>query len=1137
MKHHNYSNKGYVNRNIFSTTSLLMVLVAFIIAPAMTAMLLPQTTHAAPPASAAIVQGSSSECEARIAGPSTGYLQSLPDANAFRITTPSDATPTFDAISRSENRVYITFAGVGNDANFDCGITMRLVQDTSNRTQFHGFWHDRNTLAVHYQSATVNPGNGSGTVTFTIPNLSGANSFTLNVGGDTSLFSETHFPSGSGGGGSGGAGSCNLFSPAYDACWDAYTPTFTDAATIMFAGEEYRASHWGGNPMRYVLVNSPNPTRQSVNVNASNCTPAFELDTNPANNQGLDLNIDGDGGENEIREFFTDGLSAAATSRDNLKFINYDSSCNQSEGELEAMTSGIMTFAGYYPSTDTIQVLFVTGGGNESPFIQSYARTSDTEFTATSAAVAGCSDTRPMFRLGSNPASEGVTAISATWRLQASDTNPRCAYIDGSVMVAVMSGTPPTVGGSNADTPLENINSCENNGGSMSWILCPILEMMDGVLSWLDSAITNVLEVPEDYFARNGSVHNAWRNIRNIAFIVLVPILLVMVIGTAMGFSFIDAYTVKRAMPRFVVAVIFIALSWEITSFLLTITNDVGRGIKGLIESPFSGGAEITLASIFNPSGGNAAALGLTAVIAGTAALGAINIGVLLSFAFVAVLGLLTGFVLLSLRQMLLIMLALLAPLAILAWIFPGNDRLWKLWWGTFSKLLLMFPLVMLLISAGRAFAVIISLSDTSPVSTLLKLVAYVGPFFMIKMTFTVAGGIFGTLTGMVDNKEKGLFDRQRKYRGEAMAKTRENAGNNRRFNPEGKLGRLNKLAGWGASPVANAKVGIGKGRIGQSAIGKRLGLNNVGADIMGGVNQAQVEQTGKIEQKLQQLGVTNDRALRGLAGISGLSDEQGKIGPVRTSADLNRTIAALRSTGDANDALAAQQLDSNLVHGLVAGAWKDPDLQKGSIEGAALIGASRQGFVNGADIANVANQLLVDNKADEGFAAQIANTAALAGYSQGGRLDLKPGSGVHMMMPDNPDEDKRRFKGGLQGNPDAQMKLAQTLKVSNWMGAKPKSITEMKDGIKMLSNMDTFEGQAMRDAVLQGASQFSSSDPSSKARWKEIIAEMDSDANLSENDERSMAFQLRQLDMRRGASQGTGRESGGAATGGGSEA
>ncbi len=682
------------------------------------------------------------------------------------------------------------------------------------------------------------------------------------------------------------------------------------------------------------------------------------------------------------------------------------------------------------------------------------------------------------------------------------------------------SGT-PVAGGAVAT---EEDDSCESKGLSLSWILCPVLFAMDQGIEWLDNTIETLLTVQEDYYS-NPEIEATWARVRNLAYAILIPIMLFMIIGTGLGFEFISAYTVKRAMPRLVVAVIFITLSWPITSFLITLSNDVGAGILGLMSSAVEGADNITLASVFAPSNADSAVVVASAAggayFAAGLALASFNLPILFLYAAMAIAILVIAFTILAFRQFLVIALALLAPLAILAWIFPGNDKFWKLWWSTFSKLLMMFPIIMMLIASGRVFAAIISNSGgNGPIEIFLKLAAYLLPYAFIPATFKLAGGVFATVTGMVNDRRKGLFDRGRKSIGEQRGKLRENASSNRRFNPNGKLGswkggRLNNMAGWGASPIANTKIK----------------LNTAGGQaIMGEVNQKQIEQTGKLEQMLQRAGL-NDRALNSVAGVhedkdgNRLSDANGRLGHVKTVKDLDRTIAALRATGESNDALAAQQLDSNIMRGLVASSWSDHDLQKGSLAGAAVTQSARQGFVNGRQIAEVANNVIEDNHHDEGFGAQIASMASLAGYSQGGRLDLKPGYGVQAETDD--DGKFVKYVSGLEGSPENQRKLAKTLKQTNWMSAKPQAIAEMDLGIKAMVASGDAEGKAMKDVVLLGASQFSQTDPSSKVAWQKIIDELDANG-YSDETGKSLRFQLDMMDQRRSGQQGTGRDGGG---------
>ncbi len=350
-----------------------------------------------------------------------------------------------------------------------------------------------------------------------------------------------------------------------------------------------------------------------------------------------------------------------------------------------------------------------------------------------------------------------------------------------------------TQGGTSGTSP--SGGSCESNGGSLSWVICPVIELMDNATNSLDSAIRHQLETPDPN--ASPQLKETWGRLRNIALIILVPIMLVMVIATALGFSFVDAYTVKRAMPRFLLAVMFISISWYVTAFLLKLTNTVGEGVLGLMTQPF-GLADKGLGALISPASGATVSYGGLLVFGGLFLANVANLGVILSFVFVAVVALFLGFIVLVVRQVLIFALILLAPLAILSWIFPNNDDLWKLWWGTFSKLLLMYPLIIALIAAGRIGASIIPLQQGSDslFTQILVIIAYVTPYFFIPATFKFAGGVFGSLAGVVNDRGRGLFDRSKKYRQEKIAKGIEDLKTGNRFrggNDQNLRGRLNR--------------------------------------------------------------------------------------------------------------------------------------------------------------------------------------------------------------------------------------------------------------------------------------------------------------------------------------------------------
>jgi len=449
----------------------------------------------------------------------------------------------------------------------------------------------------------------------------------------------------------------------------------------------------------------------------------------------------------------------------------------------------------------------------------------------------------------------------------------------------------------------------------MGWLTCPIINVIDGATDFLDNQIISLLVVPESYYANkdpetgeNSALYQTWQRLRNIAVIILVPILLFMVISTALGFDFIDAYTIKKSLPRFVIAVIFITLSWWIVTFLIDTTNTVGKGILGIMTAPFGGANGISLRSLYDPTllegAGSAVAAGGAAFVFTAMLFAGGSIGVIFSFGFSTLLGLLVAFLVLATRQMLVVALMLFAPLAILSWIFPGNDKLWKLWWQTFSKLLIMFPMIMVLIGAGRIFAAVIDQagSDTL-INTLLKLIAYVAPYFFIPATFKLAGSLFATITGVVNNKSKGLFDRQKKYRSQATGKAWERTGSRR---------------------VLQARAGTSRRLTARASRSGKLGafLARGGAGIVGGYNVEAVasEKQAHVSKELNdQIATGRDEAIRGLTVDKAAAKDSGALVITKRNSSgvvTERSNGLMRETYNDDGSLKAREYKS------LGGAW-----------------------------------------------------------------------------------------------------------------------------------------------------------------------------------------------------------------------
>jgi len=116
---------------------------------------------------------------------------------------------------------------------------------------------------------------------------------------------------------------------------------------------------------------------------------------------------------------------------------------------------------------------------------------------------------------------------------------------------------------------------------------------------------------------------------------------------------------------------------------------------------------------------------------------------ILALMAFSVAMSVLVGLATLLFRNVLIIMLVILFPAALLLWALPGAgfQRYWKLWSENFTKLLMLFPIMMAIIYAGRIVAWIGGgVGGAGFLDFCLVVVAYFGPLFYLPKAFSLGG-------------------------------------------------------------------------------------------------------------------------------------------------------------------------------------------------------------------------------------------------------------------------------------------------------------------------------------------------------------------------------------------------------------
>jgi hypothetical protein len=379
---------------------------------------------------------------------------------------------------------------------------------------------------------------------------------------------------------------------------------------------------------------------------------------------------------------------------------------------------------------------------------------------------------------------------------------------------------PSKTGNDTAGNDQKQLDCDTQFNNPLTWIICPVVDTLAGIIDGLDRLITKQLTIKtSDIFCDSGGTCNAyysaWQSFRNIALGIMAIFGLVIIISQALGWEILDAYTLRKALPRFLIAAVGVTLSWPVMQFLVELTNALGLGVRQLIYLPFkdlgntldlSFGGSITnfiFGGLITGSVAGAAVGGAAAGAVGFQLLG--GIGALLAYMGTAALAVFIAIVILILRQVAIILLMLLAPLAIVAFIFPNTQKVYKLWWDSFSKALLMFPLIAAFIATGRVFSSV-AIESGGALNQMIAFLAYFAPYFMIPFTLKFAGAAVGGLGNFVNSRASGGFAALGKFRQSRRQKGRERilSGNLYKGAPPGsRRERLN--ANWQSAAVGLA--------------------------------------------------------------------------------------------------------------------------------------------------------------------------------------------------------------------------------------------------------------------------------------------------------------------------------------------
>lgn len=318
----------------------------------------------------------------------------------------------------------------------------------------------------------------------------------------------------------------------------------------------------------------------------------------------------------------------------------------------------------------------------------------------------------------------------------------------------------------------EKQSYCQENGGFLSWMLCPAIAdgaaTAGGLLGFITSLTTVHTSIIEQFSKQDSSIYKAWSAFRNIANIGFVIMLLVVVFSQVTNIG-ISNYNIKKILPKLIITAILVNFSYLIMGVLIDLSQIAGNGIEALIKSVAADGmdanasarASATISAIAGAVTGVAgAAVGVaagTGAIAGLVGGPAIILPVVM-FIVTSLISVFFGFIMLSIRQAAIIMVIVLAPLMMVLYALPNTAAITKKYISTVKALLMLYPMFIFATSAGALASSIIIGTSTDLLMMIVGGLLNVLPYFAIpSMTSKSLAGL-GAITGAFDKMRGGVL-------------------------------------------------------------------------------------------------------------------------------------------------------------------------------------------------------------------------------------------------------------------------------------------------------------------------------------------------------------------------------------------
>jgi hypothetical protein len=299
-------------------------------------------------------------------------------------------------------------------------------------------------------------------------------------------------------------------------------------------------------------------------------------------------------------------------------------------------------------------------------------------------------------------------------------------------------------------------DQCSKTIGALGWVLCPMITIANDTVNTIyNNFVIKELKYQPLTITANGdtdslgdSLYKVWKSMRDLANVSFVLTFMFIILANALSFN-VNAYTIKKMLPRLIAAALLVQASWLIVSLSIDIGNILGRGIGSLIDAAIPN----------SPSAGSVGDTPVYLKVVATGVVGAIGVGVaaaigwptILLAALSALIGVLTVFVTLIARKLILSVLVITAPLAFAAWVL-GGESIFKTWFKLFTRIILMYPMIVMIFSLSAVLSAASTPTNGAGVGLLIAGFYPIIAFFLIPWTFKWAGSAMALAGGAIGN-------------------------------------------------------------------------------------------------------------------------------------------------------------------------------------------------------------------------------------------------------------------------------------------------------------------------------------------------------------------------------------------------